>query len=78
MIIQVSDAVTLHHSRDDRFKTARLSLYTVLPATAEKSGLCSDPRIANSSSISAYIIIGSKKYSNRFCPQNGINAVKRV
>ena len=39
MMVRVSDAVTLHHSRDDRFKTARLSLYTVLPASAERSPL---------------------------------------
>ena len=39
MKLRISDAVTLHYIRDDRFKTARLSLYTVLPATAEGSPL---------------------------------------
>lgn len=32
-------AVTLRHTRDDRFKTARLSLFTVMPADAEASPL---------------------------------------
>ena len=32
-------AVTLHHTYDDRFKTARLSLYTVIPAHREESPL---------------------------------------
>ena len=32
-------AITLHHTRTDRFKTARLSLFTVLPADERLSPL---------------------------------------
>ena len=35
----LNQAATLRHTRDTRFKTARLSLYTVLPAHAEGSPL---------------------------------------
>lgn len=35
----LSPAATLHHTRDTRFKTARLSIFTVLPAHKEKSPL---------------------------------------
>ena len=37
--IRLNPAVSLHHTRDDRFKTARLSLFTVLPADREQSPL---------------------------------------
>ena len=37
--IRLNDAVRLHHARDDRFKTARLSLFTVMPADREQSPL---------------------------------------
>ena len=35
----LNQAATLRHTRDTRFKTARLSLYTVMPAHAERSPL---------------------------------------
>lgn len=37
--IPLTPAVTLHHTRDSRFKTARLSLFTILPADREESPL---------------------------------------
>lgn len=37
--VALSPAATLRHTRDHRFKTARLSLFTVLPADREKSPL---------------------------------------
>ena len=37
--IPLNPAATLRHTRDTRFKTARLSLYTVMPAHAERSPL---------------------------------------
>ena len=37
--IPLNPAVTLRHTHDTRFKTARLSLFTVMPAHAEKSPL---------------------------------------
>jgi len=38
-IRSLNPAVTLRHTHDTRFKTARLSLFTVMPAHAEKSPL---------------------------------------
>ena len=35
----LGEGITLHHTRTDRFKTARLSLFTVMPAEAERSPL---------------------------------------
>ncbi len=37
--IPLHASVTLHHTRDTRFKTARLSLFTILPATRDESPL---------------------------------------
>lgn len=37
--VRVSPAVTLHHTHDTRFKTARLSLFTVMPARRDESPL---------------------------------------
>ena len=38
-IRSLNPAVTLRHTHDTRFKTARLSLFTVMPAHGEKSPL---------------------------------------
>ncbi len=37
--VPLNPAVTLRHTRDNRFKTARLSLFTVMPAEREQSPL---------------------------------------